>query len=280
MSVEKIVGSIAAFLLVLVIFFSVMSCNFVGPGYIGLVVYNYGNQSGVQDIPTRSGYVWYNRWTTNVYEYPSFRQQKEFKDNERITFASKEGIRVESDMKLHYTIPVQKAPAVFVKLRGDEKAVELYLKSCLQDAIGKSASEITINQIYGEGKVELLNNAEKLLKETLGDDFEINLVAFSGAPILPPNIVQSINMTIEAQQQAIAAQNKIIQSKAEADQRIEDARGRGESVLTEAKKQAEANIELAKSLSPELVKWQAIQKWNGQLPNVTGGAVPMIDVGK
>jgi len=280
MSAEKVAASIFGFVLLVVIFFSVMTCNYVQPGYIGIVVYNYGNESGVQNIPTRTGYVWYNRWTTNVYEYPTFRQQKEFNGAERMTFASDKGIEVKSDIKLHYTIQASKAPAVFVKLRGDEKAVEQYLKGCTQDAIGKAASEMSINQIYGEGKAELLSNAKKILKETLGDDIDIDFLGFSGAPSLPPNIVEAINRTIEAEQEAIAEQNRVIKSKAIADQKIEDARGRGQSVLDEAVKQAEANLKLSASLTPELVKWQAIQKWNGQLPNVTGGAVPMIDVGK
>ena len=40
----------------------------------------------------------------------------------------------------------------------------------------------------------------------------------------------------------------------------------------------DANQLLNASLSPTLVQWQAIQKWNGTMPTVTGGAMPFVDV--
>ena len=44
---------------------------------------------------------------------------------------------------------------------------------------------------------------------------------------------------------------------------------------------AKANKKLADSLTPALVQYQAIQKWDGALPRLNGGgAVPFIDVGK
>lgn len=273
---QKFLAGICGTLLLVCAWFTVMTCNWVGPGYVGIVVKGYGDDRGVDSIPIATGYVWYNRWMTQVFEYPYFRQQAEFK---AVEFASKEGIKVTSDMKFHYTIPEKKAAAVFVRLRGDEKAVERYLQSCVQDAMTKAASTMSVNEIYGEGKTHLLEIATEKLNVTLEGEIEVNLLGFAGAPVLPPNVVDSINLTITAQQNAIAAENKVAQSKAEADQKIEDARGRGESILLEAKKQAEANLTLSQSLTPELVRYQALQKWDGKLPQVSGGgAVPFIDV--
>jgi len=44
--------------------------------------------------------------------------------------------------------------------------------------------------------------------------------------------------------------------------------------------QAKANDALSKSISPILVQYKSIEKWNGILPQVSGGAVPFIDLGK
>jgi hypothetical protein len=37
---------------------------------------------------------------------------------------------------------------------------------------------------------------------------------------------------------------------------------------------------LSRSISPILVQYKGIEKWNGILPQVSGGALPLIDLGK
>jgi regulator of protease activity HflC (stomatin/prohibitin superfamily) len=88
----------------------------------------------------------------------------------------------------------------------------------------------------------------------------------------------SINRVIQAAQDALAAQNKVVQAKAEADQVIATAQGAAQATLINAKAQADANQLLNASLTDTLVRWQAIAKWNGTMPNVTGGAMPFIDI--
>ena len=53
-----------------------------------------------------------------------------------------------------------------------------------------------------------------------------------------------------------------------------------ESILVVAQGQAKANDALSRSISPILVQYKGIEKWNGILPQVSGGAVPFIDLGK
>ena len=56
-------------------------------------------------------------------------------------------------------------------------------------------------------------------------------------------------------QLALAENEKVAGEKAKANQRIEEARGQGQSILDVANKQAEANEKLAKSITPELVQY-------------------------
>ncbi len=44
--------------------------------------------------------------------------------------------------------------------------------------------------------------------------------------------------------------------------------------------QAKANEALSRSISPILVQYKNIEKWNGILPQVTGGVVPFIELPK
>jgi hypothetical protein len=47
-----------------------------------------------------------------------------------------------------------------------------------------------------------------------------------------------------------------------------------------AQGQAKANDALSRSISPILVQYKGIEKWNGIVPQVSGGAVPFINLGK
>jgi len=50
--------------------------------------------------------------------------------------------------------------------------------------------------------------------------------------------------------------------------------------LVVAQGQAKANDVLSRSISPILVQYKSIEKWNGILPQVSGGGIPLIDLEK
>jgi regulator of protease activity HflC (stomatin/prohibitin superfamily) len=72
----------------------------------------------------------------------------------------------------------------------------------------------------------------------------------------------------------------LAQREIEAQQKVATAKGEAESILVVAQGQAKANDALSRSISPILVQYKGIEKWNGILPQVSGGAVPFIDLGK
>lgn len=55
-------------------------------------------------------------------------------------------------------------------------------------------------------------------------------------------------------------------------QAIRQAEARAETIRLEAEAQAEANRRVAASLTPELLEWQLLVRWNGQLPTTLLGA--------
>lgn len=60
-------------------------------------------------------------------------------------------------------------------------------------------------------------------------------------------------------------------------QRI-DAEAKAEATRIKAKAEAEANKVIAESLTPELIENNKINKWNGSVPSVSGGGVPIINL--
>lgn len=268
-------------------FVALTACTKVEPGYVGIKVNQYGSQKGVEDFPLHTGMVWYNIFTTEVYKFPTFRQNqnwtKDLNDDgvdESITFNSIEGSVINADIALSYSLKPDQVPLVFVTFRKDiEHITHIYIRSEVRDAISRHASNMKVIDIFGSHKQQLLEEVKKDLNERLGEvGFEFEMVSFVGGLRCDDNVMRSINATIEATQLAISAQNKVVQATAEANQAIESAKGRSQSVVIEAQARYEAmqleakgNRELTQSLTPELVQYRTIEKWNGVPPQVMGG---------
>jgi regulator of protease activity HflC (stomatin/prohibitin superfamily) len=106
------------------------------------------------------------------------------------------------------------------------------------------------------------------------DDIYIANIRFS------PEYEKAIEAKQVAQQQVETQRQVLFQREIEAQQKVATAKGEAESILVVAQGQAKANDALARSISPILVQYKGIEKWNGILPQVSGGVVPFIDVGK
>jgi regulator of protease activity HflC (stomatin/prohibitin superfamily) len=83
-----------------------------------------------------------------------------------------------------------------------------------------------------------------------------------------------------AQQQVETQKQVLAQREIEAQQKVATAKGEAESILVVAQGQAKANEALSKSISSILVQYKGVEKWNGILPQVSGGAVPFVDLRK
>jgi regulator of protease activity HflC (stomatin/prohibitin superfamily) len=83
-----------------------------------------------------------------------------------------------------------------------------------------------------------------------------------------------------AQQQVETQKQILAQREIEAQQKVATAKGEAESILVVAQGQAKANEVLSGSITPILVNYKSIERWNGVLPQVSGGAIPFIQLGK
>lgn len=99
---------------------------------------------------------------------------------------------------------------------------------------------------------------------------EINIVNF--------NFSEAFNQSIEAkqvaQQQALKASNDLKRIEIEAKQKIAQAQAEAESLKL---KKQEVTPELVQLKQIE-VQEKALEKWDGKLPQVTGGATPFVDI--
>ncbi|NWF92069.1 MAG: prohibitin family protein [Syntrophaceae bacterium] len=95
-----------------------------------------------------------------------------------------------------------------------------------------------------------------------------------------PEYERAVEAKQVAQQQVETQRQVLAQREIEAQQKVASAKGEAEAILVVAQGQAKANDALSRSISPILVQYKSIEKWNGILPQVSGGAIPLIDLGK
>ena len=109
---------------------------------------------------------------------------------------------------------------------------------------------------------------------------------------MPQALQRSLDQKIQAQQAAEQQKYQLQQAVVKADQDVAQATGQANAVkqtaegeaqatLTKAKAQAQANDLLSKSLTPALIQYEQLQRWDGRLPMFQGGnAAPFLDVSK
>lgn len=290
-------GSIVLFATVLV---GTTGCNRIEPGYVGIKVNQAGSAKGVEDYPVQTGWVFYFPPTTRVYEYPTFQQNVIWCANphegkgvdESISFNCKGGAAITADVSMSGKFKQEKVPAIFVKFRADpDVIVHGYLRNEVRDALGRIAAHYDPMDVIGDQRGKFLDEVKAEVKTRVGDWWEIDYITFANKLIVDEKIQAAITSIIAQKQQTMAAELKVQQTKAEADQaaakaegekrvKVANAEGEAESTLKKAKAQAEANELIAKSLqnNPLVLQSIALEKWDGKLPYVNGGALPFISI--
>ncbi len=286
--------------------FAVAACTLsscvtrIDAGHVGIRVRLAGSARGIQNSPTVTGWIFFNPLTEEIVSFPISVQNMIWTQeshegssaDESITFASSEGVTVNADVGLAFHIEPSKAPRLYARFREDDlmRLGHGYMRNVAREAMNEVAAQMTVQELYGTGKTRLVHEAQRLLTERLGPDgFVIDQLTLVSSMRLPSNVVDAINRAIEATQSAIQAENRVRQTRAEADQAIAAARGEAEAarqraegeadaLLIRARAEAQANEIVRLSTSAEVLQYRMLDRWDGHLPAVTGGNLPMLTI--
>jgi len=275
-------------LLMIVMFFLAIGCSKVPAGHVGVKVYLLGTDKGVDHEELDVGRYWIG-WNEELYLFPTFTQNYVWTKNpaegspedESITFQTKEGLEVNGDFGISYHIEKDKVSLIFQKYRrGIEEITDVFLRNMVRDALNEVGSKHTVEYIYGEGKAALMDSVESIVRaqvEPIG--IVIEKIYVIGSFRLPETVVDALNAKIEAKQRAEQRENELREAEAEAKKKVAAAEGEAKSMLIKAEAEAKALRLKNSAITPNLIKYEAIQKWDGKMPTYTGGgAVPFIDV--
>jgi regulator of protease activity HflC (stomatin/prohibitin superfamily) len=250
--------------------FLVNSCERIDAGHVGVKVDMYGSGKGVNDVTECTGVVFYNPITTKIYEFPTFIQHKEYKDDNSFVVNSKDGSEFSVSPIMNYSVQREKVPTIFAKYRRSlEEIEEGFLKTAVYDAFRLATNKYTADGLIGNREVFEVEVRRLLEGQLLKEGFVIN--QFTSNLVYPDSFKKAINAKNNAVQSALMAENKVKQAEAEAKIKVATANGNAEALLANARAEAESNRLRQQTLTPMLLQQQWIEKWKGQVPTTQLG---------
>lgn len=253
-SLLKKMGAAAGILLFAIIFFA-NSIVIVGPGKRGIVT-TWG----------KVGIVWNEGIHFKVPIMQGIIQMsvRMLKTEAHAGAASKDLQQTDSKIALNYHVIPEKVNIVY-------------------QSIGKSYDEVIINPTIQEvvkaatakyNAVELITMREKIraeIQETLRVKLFVYNIIVDNLSIVNFSFSKQFENAIEAKQEAeqnaLKAQRDLERIKIEAAQKVATAQAEAQALGMQRQQ-----------VTPEVLKLRWIEKWDGKLPQVSSGALPMFDI--
>ena len=261
--------------------------TYIHPGHVGIVISRTGG--GVERIPLDAGLHTRNPLTTGIEEYPIYMQTLVLAkapnegsiDNEEINVNSIEGQPISLDVAMSFELDAMKVPELYSTFRNNIDFIQHnYVKQTIRQALQEVIGGEAIADILGPRKAEVVNRTQTLLDKRLSPygflvkQFTINEIR------APQTVIDAINAKNVMQQAALTSQNELQKNEFQSQGDSIKAAGHAKAILAEAEAQAKANHLLSESITPTLVTYEMAKKWNGQMPQVSGSAIPMIQMPK
>ena len=183
---------------------------------------------------------------------------------------SKDLQTVSTVLAINYRVDTSKSYNIFKNIGADYESILVTpaVNEVLKAITAKYTAEesVTNRALISDGLVTELN--EKLNESGLFVT-DVNIINF--------DFSEAFITAIEEKQ---VAQQQLLKAETEKQTAITNAEADAETIRIKAEAEAAANGTISDSLSPDIIEYLKIEKWNGVLPQVTGGASTLIDLEK
>lgn len=248
----------------------------VEAGNVGVKVHLLGTSKGVDNEVLGVGRYWIGM-NEDLFKFPTFQQNKvwtasateDSPTDESFSFQTAEGMMVNTDIGISYSIDPAKVSLLFQRFRkGPEEITNMVLRSIVRDGLNRLGGADSVYTVMGPGKQKLIEKVQAFV-QTQTEPYGIReLKLYLVGEMRPPKEVKdAISAKITATQKAQQAENE-----------LQTARAQAAKAVAEAEGQARANELKQRTLTPALIQYEAVQKWDGKLPQVTSGGTPFISL--
>jgi len=190
------------------------------------------------------------------------------KEEADVSAASKDLQTVTSKVALNYHIDPDKVDSIYqsIGINYSARLIDPYV----QESVKAITAQYTAEELIT--KRELVRDA---IKTALRAKFDNSGIVVDEFNIIDFQFSKSFNEAIEAkvtaEQNALAAKNKLEQIKFESEQVIASAKGKAEAQRIEGE---------ALRANPQVIELRAIEKWDGKLPTYMTGTTPFVNLSK
>lgn len=286
-SVLKLVGSVFVGLLALFLVFG--SFSVISPGNAGVI---FNSLTGSMRTEGQ-GLIFKVPFVTSVQSYPVALRTytmvqrtgegsvNQGPDDDSVDLPTKQGQHIKQDLSITYNTNESRAADVFKSFRGaDIEDIEgTFVRRTMITIAQNVSGRMDLTEIISSQRDVFQSQVQAALSLELSKmGFTLDKVNL-GASHLPKVIEEQMQQKMAAQQQAQQAEYKLQEQETLAKAAVATARGVADSALIAAEAEAKANKLKLQTLTPQLIQYEAVQKWNGVLPTMTGNsAVPFINL--
>jgi regulator of protease activity HflC (stomatin/prohibitin superfamily) len=257
--------------------------TYINPGHVGIVIHRAGG--GVDKTFLEPGVHARIPVATGIEEYPVFLRTLVLArsgtngGNDEINVNSVEGQPLSLDVSLSFELDPVQTPKLYSTFRTDiDLITHGYVKQTIRQALQEVIGQEPVADVIGPKKAEATNRTFALIATRLAP-FGFQVKQFTINELRAPStVMDAINTKNVMQQQALTAQNELQKNTFQAQGDSIKAAGRAKAITAEAEAQARANELLARSITPTLVQYELTKKWDGKLPQVSGGGIPLIQL--
>lgn len=206
---------------------------------------------------------------------------KLLKFNQKTSASSKDLQIVSTVVSIQFSLG--EVSQLYQKIGNEQLVTYILLKPAVEESVKAVTAQYTAEELIKkrpEVKIQIGNTIGDFLKKTLkGKGLDEKSLLVANVAItefdFSSEFNRSIEMKVRAEQQALQAKNEKIK-------KITDAEAIAEKIKIESIATANAIRREARALkeNPHLIEYKRMEKWDGKLPEVTGGVIPMFDIKK
>lgn len=269
---------VAAVLGALLIVFS-SSFKIIPTGYTG--VRSTFNQ--ISDDPAPNGFNFKIPFVEKIENINNKQQDIVFDDNKVSSETLERNTVTFSGITVTYRISADKS--VWIVKNVTDYEDNLINESLVASAIKTTSKTLSPTDVTNRSILEpkAQENIQKSLDEKYGKGVvEINKVIINNATFdkkYDDKIAKKQQAQMDYERQQIENKKNVEKAQADADVKIKTAEGNAKAKKIEAEGEAEANKILEKSLTDKVLRQKTLDKWNGELPKVSGNSDTILDVG-
>lgn len=237
--------------LVIASILTLISCTRIDAGHEGILIKQYGSGKGVQDVSLVTGRVWYNPFTEDVEQYPTFIKTLDYQP---FSVNAKDGSEFNVDPTISFNVTQGNSPKIFRKYRkGIDEVSTTTIFNYVKDAFRLQMNKYTTDEIVSN-REKFEDDVQKTLAKVLENE-GFHLEQLTSGLKYPQTIVDAVNSKNKAVQEAMRVENELRVAEAQA-----------KKLIVQAEAEKKANELKQQSLTPLLIQQQFIEKWNGSTP--------------